>query len=160
MIKPDGPGEDVPGGDEHKSGPAPMMNFGLGSGRVSIDTDALMKAAALFQSASSRFYHYMTGNQELASYAPLNSPEGDDSWSTFAPKYYKRGAEYLGGIGALAKGIDMLGQSVKQFAAYCVATEENNTHVAKNALNLNGAPEPGNIPGQWPEDDSEHHGRR
>jgi hypothetical protein len=152
MIKSEGPGEDVPGGEQGggASRPAPF-NLGDGSGRISVDTDQLNRGAAGFESAADRFRHYANSNRELASYAPLPSGEGDESWNTFAPKYYERSEEYLNGLAGLAKAMGLITTSVKQFSAYCAGVEANATDIAKDALDLKGAPDPGNVPGRQPD---------
>ncbi|WP_434447520.1 hypothetical protein [Lentzea sp. E54] len=152
MIKSENPGEDASGDDRSGGGssrPAPF-NLGDGSGRISVDTDQLNRGAAGFESAADRFRHYANSNRELASYAPLPSGQGDESWNAFAPKYYKRSEEYLNGLASLAKAIGVIAGSVKQFRAFCVGTEENATDIS---LKLKDAMGPGNAPGQKPDGD-------
>jgi hypothetical protein len=40
----------------------------------------------------------------------------------------------------MARAVDQMHESLTQFGAYCVATEENAEYLGRNALNLNGAP--------------------
>ncbi|USX55516.1 hypothetical protein [Lentzea sp. HUAS12] len=151
MIKSENPGEDASGDDRSGGGsrPAPF-NLGDGSGRISVDTDQLNRGAAGFESAADRFRHYANSNRELASYAPLPSGEGDESWNAFAPKYYKRSEEYLNGLAGLAKAMGIITTSVKQFRVFCVGTEANATDIS---LKLKDAMGPGNVPGQQPDGD-------
>ncbi|MGW5645816.1 hypothetical protein ACWEV3_33825 [Saccharopolyspora sp. NPDC003752] len=144
------PGYDSRYGSDDDSSPPRShspANFDPGPPRISVNTRSMFRSAAHFDGAGDDFRVFAENHQPLIDYKPLVDGKPDDSWKEFEPPYTKATQVFVDCASGLAKAVGQLGKSLRQFAGYCVATEDNAEYVGKNALNMNGAPDPAGVPG-------------
>ncbi|MEV0700611.1 hypothetical protein AB0I53_22240 [Saccharopolyspora sp. NPDC050389] len=122
-------------------------NFEPGSRHISVDTDSMLRSAGQFRGAGDNFRVFAGNQQRLISYRPLVNGESDDSWDQFSPSYTEATQVFVDGVSGLAGAVQQMCESLRQFAAFCVATEDNAEYLGKNALGLNESPDPAGVPG-------------
>ncbi|MEV0056808.1 hypothetical protein AB0H34_40770 [Saccharopolyspora shandongensis] len=143
------PGYDRGYGSDDDSSPPRIDRpvFSPGSGRVKVNTDEMLRSAEGFRGAGDNFRWFVRELERLIGYAPLVNGEEDEPWKQFEPSYTGATQVFVDGVSGLAKAVGQMSESLREFAAFCVATEDNAEYLGKNALGLNESPDPAGVPG-------------